>query len=93
MPFMWLAGGLLGLAWPPGSARGPLTRRQGWLLAAAALLNIVPVGWAGWPGTTAGEIADSGAAPMFPLTRDGLNAAVDVLRGRLPSRLMKEYRR
>ena len=46
-----------------------------------------------WPGTTAGEIAESGAIPMFSLTRDGLNAAVDVLRGRLPSRSMRDHKR
>lgn len=43
-----------------------------------AWLNPVPP--AGWPRTTAEQVARH--VPMFPLTRDGLYRAVDVLRGR-----------
>ena len=50
-------------------------RRRG---ALVAWLN--PLGPARWTGTTAGQTARH--VPMFPLTRDGMYRAIDVLRGR-----------
>ena len=50
-------------------------RRRG---ALVAWLN--PLSPARWTGTTAGQTARH--VPMFPLTRDGMYRAVDVLRGR-----------
>jgi dienelactone hydrolase len=75
MPFLWLTGGLLGLAWPRGTAWLALNRKQGMLLAAALLLNAVPLGWAALPGTTAGLataelIPAPGVAPL-PLENPG----------------------
>jgi hypothetical protein len=35
-----------------------------------------------WRGTTAEAVARGGAVPMVPLDRAGLDAAMDVLRGR-----------
>jgi uncharacterized protein with von Willebrand factor type A (vWA) domain len=77
-----------------GAARGRLDPRRVTdtvnvlRLLRAVTQNIAwlnPTPRARWAGTTAGEIADAGAMPMFPLKRHGLDAAIDVLRGRLPS--------
>jgi dienelactone hydrolase len=82
MPFLWLTGGLLGLAWAQGAPWLPLNRRQGTLLAAALLLNAVPLGWAALPGTTTGlataELIPAQGVAALPLENPGLLGPFEV---------------
>lgn len=55
MPFIWLGGGLLALAWPLGERwPAPRNRAQAAGLAGAVILLAGPLAWAAVPGTTAG---------------------------------------